>query len=159
MKAAIGTRVAVASLVAILAFAAITTNTAKKVSAGLGPLPVSGIIYDSAGEPLVGADVAVTVYNKTTHLQVGPTLTIKSDEVGFYTVTIDPGNYQLGDKVDVVASYNSQQANNSTAAQEPMLWIDVHFALAIHQFGNWLGFAVAAALIATVAVVFLKKRR
>lgn len=152
-------RMAVATLFSALMLAAVVSFITHNAAADIGPKVVNGTIFDSGGHPITGADVAVSVYNKTTHIQTGPTLTTTTDDDGFYFVTVDPGNWDVGDKIDVVASFNSAQTNNSAKADSnPTQEINVQFPLGIAQFGSLIGLGVSAGLVAVVAIVFLKKR-
>jgi len=150
--------VALVSMALITIVALSMTASEQAVAANIGPKAVSGIVYDSGGDPLPGASVTVTVVNNTTHLQTFVDSAF-SDGDGFYTVTIAPNTWDAGDTIEVTATFGGDQATNSTLADgEPFQTIDVQFSLAIPQFGSWIGLAAAGGLIAAVAIVFLRKR-
>ena len=159
MVVRIKARLAVATLCSVLTLAALFSLISQNAAAEIGPKNVNGYVRDSGGHLLTGADVAVTVYNRTTHLPTGPTLTMTSDEDGFYFVDVDPANWGIGDTITVVATFESNQVSNSTLADpEPVQEVNLQFPLGIAQFGSLIGLGISAGLVGVVALVFLKKR-
>lgn len=127
----------------------------KGVSANVGPCIVIGYVTDSAGHPLAGASVVVVIKNgtQTVDTQSGTT---QSD--GAYSITVATDVWKVGYDITATATYNSAQASNSTVCTGGINTINIQYPYEIPQFGSILGFLVAGALIAFVAIVFLMRK-
>ena len=72
--------------------------------------------------------------------------------------------YDIGDTIQVVASYNSNtQDNTSTVPVDiddtGVMQVDVHYTYEVPEFGTILGFLVTAVLVGMVAIYSVSKRR
>ncbi len=121
-----------------------------------GPLTVWGYVYDLAGQPLEGADVVITV-DRTGATSYGVT---GSDGRYQGTPEIDAAQYDIGDTIAVVATYNSnsQSATGTVVEDIGVLQIDVHYTYEIPEFGTFLGFIAAFVIVAVVGAVLLARR-
>jgi len=145
-------------LCSVFASIAVLALSSTVSAAPFGPLIVSGIVYDEAGDPLDGAHVVVT----DTNTLVSETYDTGSD--GFYYVSISgQGGWDVGDTIEVVATFGEDQATNTSEATAQMeidgMEVDVHFGTAIPQLGSSVGIAIAAGLVGLIAVVAVGVRR
>jgi len=148
-------RMMLCSVVASIAVLALSSTVR---AAPFDNLIVSGIVYDEGGVPLDGAHVVVTDTN-----------TLSSDVYdtgsdGFYFVVIPgQGGWDIGDTIEVVATFDTDQATNTSVATAQMAFdgmgVDVHFGTAIPQLGSSVGMMIAAGLVGLVAVVAVGVRR
>lgn len=152
-----GMKLAAVALVAIAAFAVVSSMFSQDAAAETVIKIVDGHVLDSGGNPINGADVSVSTYNGATWINTYSTTT---DSAGFYTITIAPADWNVGYKIEAQATYNSQQVTDSVIADDSFgQTINLQFPLGIPQFGTLVGFFVAAGLVAVVAAVFLTKKR
>jgi hypothetical protein len=109
------------------------------------------------GTPIPGAHVSVTIKNGEV---VIVTKTTTTDAYGYYVVTFDQDEWGIGYTIDVTAEYGEvQQTETIEADGSTAQTVDIQFPFEIAQFGNWLGFLLAGALVGVVAMTFLKRRR
>jgi len=143
-----------AALIFVLVFAfAVPMNA----SAGPNPLIVRGVIYDSVGSTVEGAEVTVTMYNGATPVS---THTDVSDSVGFYSTSFLVAEWEVGYNVVVVAVYEgSPEDATAVAPNANTLDVDVHFTFEIPEFGSGWGLLVSGLTVGTVAVVAVVWRR
>lgn len=131
-------------------------SVSRDASAGIVK-NVRGQIYDQLGTPLSGANVTVKAIRGGVTQQ---TLWYDSSETdGFYTVTFGGmDNLQIGDTIEVTASYSGRSSTNSAIADSgPFQTIDVTISgVVIPEFG---ALSVAAVCGAFVAVFILVGRR
>jgi len=143
----------------VVSIAALVLLGSMPVAAETGPKLVIGTVYDNLGDPLAGADITAVVINKTSLLIVATETDVTGPE-GAYSVTFDPGVWQVDDTLRVTATYSSvQEPNQTTATIAPFQIVDVHYTTAIPQFGSLLGFMAAAGMVCVVGVGFLFYRR
>jgi parallel beta-helix repeat protein len=118
---------------------------------------IKGQVRDEMDTPIPGAQVSVTIKNGEV---VIVTKTTTTDANGYYVVTFDQDEWGIGYTIDVTAEHGEVQwtetieADGSTAQT-----VDIQFPFAIAQFGNWLGFLLAGALVGVFAMIFLKRKR
>lgn len=127
-------------------------------TAGVGPLLVSGTVNSSAGSPVNGAAVVVTVLDGVTVRIFMPTT---SDINGFYAVSVDPNKWDVGNTIEVVATYNSVVGQNSSVITDPDAFgmtIDVKIGTVIPELGGPVTIALAVSAIGAM-VVFYSRRR
>lgn len=154
-RALFGTCILVIGVIAVFLLAS------HAVSAG-GPKTIQGYVYDESGQKFGGSKIAqATVVIKTpggTELQ---TLTDDTDANGQYRVSLDPFLWSTGDTIEVFATYNSVQSptNTTTCTVSPLQTVDVHYELAIPQFGSIIGSVLASVFVGSVAVLALGYRR
>lgn len=128
-------------------------------SAATGPKQVRGYVRDVDGRLIQGISVTINV-RWASDDTVRSTLTDTSDETGYFSVSFGPSNWDIGDRIQVIGTHQSNQQSNSTTADDlPFQWCNVTFPYAIPEFGSVIGFAIAGGLIAAVAVVFLVSKR
>lgn len=140
--------------------AAISLNDAHTLNV-IGTLTVWGYVYDFSGQPLQGANVVVAVE------RTGATSSGVTDSDGKYQASPDfapNSEYDIGDTIQVVASYNSNVQANSSAVPADidltgLMQVDVNYTYEVPEFGTLLGFLVAAVLVGMIAVYSVSKRR
>lgn len=126
------------------------------VSGASGPKQVRGYVWDSAGRDVEGADVTVNIRDP----DIRATLSDTTDATGYYSVTFGPSDWDIGDTIEVIATYLSNQETNSTSANSnPFQWVNVTYTFEIPEFGSIVGFLVAGSLLGIVATVFLVRKR
>ena len=140
----------------VLLSAAITSDN---VTAGSFPKGVVGVVRDSAGTPLEGADVTVNMLDGA-----GPTIrdtqTDTTDSDGQYAVTFALEYWEVGDTIDVIATYNAaEETNSSTADILPFNQVDITYAFEIPEFGSLSGILISAGILGIIASVALRKRK
>lgn len=152
-----GVKLSAIALVALFAFSAAISLSSKPASADVATKIIDGHVYDSSGDPQPGAQVSVSTYNGLTWVN---TQTTTTDGAGFYTITIAPGDWNVGYRIVVDATYNSDQVSETVIADASFgQTVNLQFSLGIPQFGTLVGLFAAGAVVAGVAVVFLRKKR
>lgn len=119
------------------------------------PKPVRGNVTDMFGYPIEGANVTVVVKVGAT---VRATMWYDSTEPnGYYAVTFEGSQWDVGNTIEVTARYGAEIAQNSTIADSSAVQnIDVRFSFAIPEFGSMFPLTV----IGCVSVfVLLRWRR
>jgi hypothetical protein len=147
----------IAPIALFLMVALVPIHVASRASiAATGPLIVDGYVYSSTGVPVSGADVVVSIFDGTTHRWTEPPNT--TDISGFYTVTVDPGQWDLGNTIVVGATKGTDVGENQTIADFEFQTIDVHFGTVIPELG---GPAVTVLTVSAIGimVVFCARRR
>lgn len=129
------------------------------VSAATGPKQVRGYVRDVDGRLI--KDIPITINIRwASDDTVRSTLTDTSDEDGYFSRTFGPSEWDIGDRIQVIATHGASQESNSTTANDlPSQWCNVTFPYAIPEFGSVMGFVIAGGLIAAVAAVFLVSKR
>lgn len=147
-------------LVFALSIVSLAMISSGPASAATGPLLVSGYVTDNAGHTMEGVPVTVVSKNAGTTVK---TLTTTTDADGFYTVTFGgmEGDWDVGFTITSIAqSGATQESETVTIVDEtPTLQINIQFPFEIPQFGNVLGFILAAALVGSVAGIMLVHKR
>jgi len=124
-------------------------------AAGPSNLTVYGWVYDSAGNPLEGADILVQVMAGSNPTEPGTT-----NSEGYYQVEFDLADWQIGDTVRTTATYNTiEDYEEAVATSSTMVNIDIHFAFEIPEFGSLPGVLVATLMVGAVAVFAVRKRQ
>ncbi len=149
--------VGLAGAVAVsFAIVAAVLLVAGNSAAEIYPKGVRGYVWDSEGRAVEAADVTVNIKDGAT---VVATLTDVTDAVGYYSVTADPADWEVGYTIEVIAEFNSNQESNSTVAlsfeDAPYQWVNVTFTFEIPEFGGMTGLLVAGGAIGAVAAVSL----
>jgi len=140
--------------ISIIALIVIASNA----SAASGPKVVRGYILDSVGRTVEGADVTVNIINASTK-EVVSTLSETTNATGFYSVTFGPSDWEIGDDIEVIATYNAAQESNSTTATDyPVQYVNVTYAFEIPEFGSMVGFLASAGIIGIVGWAAIKKK-
>jgi hypothetical protein len=118
------------------------------------PKPISGHIYDSGSSPVAGAVVHVaSKLGSTTYAN----LTTTSDSNGFYVVTFASSDWDIGNTIEVYATYGSYSAINTTTANAaPAQVVDVHFSVVIPEFTS---FPVVAVMTVAVSLIGIRLRK
>ena len=123
------------------------------------PKTIRGHVQDSSGNPLNGSNVMVAVKAGSDIRAVQYAIT---DELGFYMVTFDQGDWNAGNTIEVSAANGSETATNSTDADNyPYQEINVRLAAEVPEFGDSVVFvlAVSSAIIAVFGSALWRKRR
>jgi hypothetical protein len=117
-------------------------GVSESAAAGMMKI-IQGQVYDSLGQPVVGANVTVTITyasgTRGTHWNI-------TGSSGYYTVTFPvEDNVAIGDTINVTASYESLQRTEMGTVDSPAPFqtIDVSFLEAIPEFGGLTGIVVA----------------
>lgn len=138
---------------AVLAMLSTVLDTASRPAlSGTGPYTVSGFITDAAGTPVEGASVAVTIVQKVV------TLTCETDSDGFYQVEFSDFEWDIGNDINVVATYGGQETATDVCNEFGVSLVNVQFTFEIPEFGSFMGSTVAIAALAGVAILFVWKR-
>ena len=132
----------------------------KSEAQSIFPKPVRGYVWDSADTLIIGADVTVNIKQGEV---IRSTLTDTTDSAGLYAVAFESDQWDVGDTIEVIASYSgSESPPNSTAATSALVqWVNVTADYEIPEFGSTTGLLVTGALlgaIGVVALVYFKKR-
>lgn len=129
-------------------------------SAATGPKQVRGYIRDVDGRVLEGIPVTINILLASDNNITRATLTTTSDATGYFSKTFGPADWDVGDRIQVIATHGARQESNSTIAIDySYQWCNVTFPYAIPEFGSSVGFLIAGGLIAAVAAVFLVSKR
>jgi len=123
--------------------------------AAAGPLVVDGHVYDQTMTAVSGATVVVAVTNGAT---LRGTQTTTTDSVGFYTVTIDPNQWDVGNTLTVVATKLPDVGEASKTIDSDFQTVDVMFGAVIPEFGPGM-MAGVAGLTALIVIVGVRRRR
>jgi len=118
------------------------------------PKWINGFVMDITGRHLPNANVSVTI-DSTTHSE-------QADEDGFYSLQFTPTEWTIGHTIQVVATYNEQQAVNDedNATAGIVQWVNVTFPYEIPQFGgSSAGLLLAGGFVAAVSLVLLTDRK
>jgi len=146
--------VLVSLLLITLAVTLRSTMVIRAGTAASGPLIVFGTVYDSSGNPVEGADVTVTVIGSA-----APPQSVQSIVGGFYTVTFDMTDWNIGDTVRVVASFGGESGENQTTAVSVDLEIDVSLVSAIPELHGSASVMLTIGAMAALVVIFSRRRR
>jgi len=155
-------RILVASLSLAVVFAAVVVAFSHPVAAGPGPLTVRGYIRDNAGNPLEGASITVNIrYAPPPGGTIRSTLYDTSDSTGFYSVSFAYTEWDVGDIIEVIATWHGHQENNYTdATVKPVQHVNVTYAFEIDEYGaGAIGLVVAGGFVGAVALVVLVRRK
>ena len=132
----------------------------QSVSAATMPKAVRGYITDSAGNPLEGALVVVNIRAQADYDTIRATDSYTSLSTGYYSISFGPSDWDVGDTIQVIATWESNQRDNETAADGAAfqdVW--VVFPFEIPQFGSLLGALVAIGAVGAVGAVFVVSKR
>lgn len=103
-------------------------------AAGIGPKIVDGHVYDSSLAPVAGASVEVKIMSGPT---VRETQTDTTDSLGFYTVSFDPNNWDVGDTITTTATKGADSGSASTTANDSVFQtLDATLGAAIPEFSQ-----------------------
>lgn len=121
-----------------------------------GPKQVRGIVWDAVYNELEGADVIVTIRDPS----IRATLSDITDANGYYSVTFGPSDWDIGNTIEVNATYDSNQETNSTSAiDSPSQWVNVTIAgFVIPEFGD-IGMLIAVIGLLTMFMAVAWRRR
>ena len=133
--------------------------------AGDHPKQVVGYVYDIDGRKLANAEVTVRMMDGTTQISVK---TDTSDSVGYFSCNFETSEWFDGNKIEVTATYNSLQAENTTLP--PVLcngdffqWENVTFLYEIPELGKGISGILITGLVlgavAVAALVLVRKKR
>ena len=156
-----GGRLAIAVVLVSLLLLAIalmlrSTIVLRAGTAASAPLIVTGTIYDSSGNLVEGADVNVTVIRS---ILPWPSQTYVSIEGGFYVVTFDMTDWQIGDTVKVVASFGGENGENQTTADSSPLEINVTLVAAIPELHDTASVMLTVGAMAALVILVARRRR
>jgi len=158
-----GRSCAITLMVVAIAAIALMPMFSQSASAATVPKAVRGFIEDSVGNKLDGALVVVNIRAQADYDTIRETGSDTTGSDGYYSVTIAMGNWDVGDTIQVIATYESDQAPpNETAADANAIQdVWVTFGYEIPQFGSLWGTMIAVGAIGAVGAVFVvhKKRR
>jgi len=146
------------ALLLMVAIVPVHVGSRASVAAPSGPLIIDGTVNSSAGSPVVGADVVVTILDGAT---VKATQSFTSVVYGFYTVTFAYGDWDYGNTILVVATYGSDVGQNSTIASFDFQTIDVKLGtvIGIPELGGPAMTALTVSAIGMMVVFYARRRR
>ena len=128
------------------------------VSAASGPKAVAGYVWDNAGNNITGASITVNIRNLTNVIKATQSDTTDSD--GYYAVTFQPADWEIGYTIETISTYNSiQETNSTTATNYPFQFVNISYPFEIPELGSWVGLVIAGGFLGAVAVVMLTRRK
>ena len=146
---------------AILGFVACTMTIPQTGEGATVPKDVRGYIYDSLYNPVEGANVTVTMEDT----DGTPSTTYYFDESlssGYYKVTFDLDEWEVGYAIDVTAKFGGDERTNSTMADvEPFQMVNVTLLLTtIPEFDGLFGSSAAFVVVVTIVMfIVIRKKR
>jgi hypothetical protein len=149
-------------LVVSLALVAVITLLPTSSTASTTSKVIYGYVWDSAGNPLVGADVTLNMKRPDTSIRT--TLTDETLSGGQYLVTFNPGEWEIGDTVEIISNYMGNMESNETESpltNDTPQYLNVSYEFEIPEFGSATGLLITGGLlgvVAVVALVYFKKR-
>ncbi|MBE0517769.1 MAG: hypothetical protein IH630_00905 [Thermoplasmata archaeon] len=156
------THFAVALTTVAFALIASSLMVSNGALAAIAPKQVKGYIWDSAGRPADGTDVTINILRQSDS-SIRATMSETVGASGYYSVSFDPDEWDIGDTIQVIATYESAQQPpvSVVATSVPYQWANVTFLFEIPEFGSYLGLLLAGGAIGAVgiAVVAMKRRR
>ena len=147
--------------VAVLLMAVLASSS--QTSAGDGLKIVRGWIWDDAGNNVTGASVVVNIIAPDTSTRA--TDSELSDADGWYSITFGPSDWEIGDTIQVICTYESSQEDEEIAAissaGSPYQYVNITFPFEIPQFGSLLGTMITVGAVGAVGAIFVvySKRR
>ncbi len=157
-----GRRCAVTLMVVAIAAIALMPMFSQSVSAATVPKGVRGYVEDSVGNRLDGALVVVNIRAQADYDTIRATGSDTTGSDGYYSVTFAMGEWDIGDTIQVIATYDSHQHSNETTADAGAIQdVWVVFPYEIPQFGSLWGTMIAVGAIGAVGAIFVvyNKRR
>ena len=123
---------------------------------------VRGYAYDAEYRPIPGADVTVRMLDsENNERSIHNELTSSEPEwKGYYNLDFLSSEWEIGDTIQVIATYNSQQSDpNTTVASDAFFqWVNATaFEFEIPQFGSTFGLLLTVGIVAVTVLVW--KRR
>jgi len=122
------------------------------------PYVVDGKVYEGdTSHPIEGAEVSVTMYHSD---ETNDTLNTTTAEDGQYSVAFDYGDYEVGDTIEVVATYDGRQQTETDIVKgdDPGgKTIDVIIPYLIPQLKGTIGVTLGMFVVAVIALVALRK--
>lgn len=147
---------AVSIAVLMTAMAALLPSQA---AAGPQDISVRGYVWDSQYRDVEGADVVINIKDGET---VRSTDSDISDVNGYYSVMFAAADWEVGDTIEVIFTFESKQDTNwTTATDDVAQYVNMTFGFEIPEFGSLLGLALAAValgVVGTAAMVIWKKK-
>lgn len=151
----------VAAAVALLSVALIASISWSSggTLAGSGPKGVRGYVWDSAFNPVPGANVTVSMYNGP--IWMDTQYYDATEPSGFYSVTFGFDKWNDGYTIQVTASYDVYSAVNSTTAVEgkPYQWVNATLGFVIPELGSGLVLGLTIASFAATVFAVAARRR
>jgi hypothetical protein len=123
------------------------------------PKVVRGFVWDSEGRTVEAADVTINIKDGGSTIA---TYTETTTSIGFYSLTVASEDWDVGNTIELIASFGGNQDSNSTiATSAPIQYVNMTFTFEIPEFGSMAGFIVTGGLlgaVAVVALVYFRKR-
>ena len=153
-------RFVIAFTAVALAAIALMPVFSQSVSAATMPKAVRGYITDSAGNPLESALVVVNIRDQADYDNIRATDSYTTSSTGYYSITFAMDDWDIGDTIQVIATWDSNQRDNETTA-DGVAFQDVWvvFPFEIPQFGGLIGTLVAIGAVGAVGAVFVVSKR
>jgi hypothetical protein len=131
----------------------------KSEAQSIFPKPVRGYVWDSADTLIIGADVTVNIKQGEV---IRSTLTDTTDSAGLYAVAFESDQWDVGDTIEVIASYSgSESPPNSTAATSALVqWVNATICIEIPEFSNVGKVLSVTGMVGILTMfVFARKRK
>lgn len=132
--------------------------TVQTASAGVGPLIVDGTVRDSLLQNVSGASVTVQIKNGAT---VRDTQTTTTNATGFYTLSINPELWDIGNTVVVTATKGADSGDASATIDNDFgMTVNVTFGgSSIPELSTPALLGVVGATVVLVLGLGVRKRR
>jgi hypothetical protein len=151
------------AMTAVLALAMVgMVLLAHTSSASIYPVVVRGYVWDNKGNTVPDTPITINILYQSNG-SVRSTWTTTTSSIGFYSKSIDPSGWDIGDTIQVIATHGADQRSNSTVATDAAIqYVNVTFPYEIPEFGPGLiGLLAAGGAVAAVGValtIYLKRK-
>jgi preprotein translocase subunit SecG len=125
-------------------------------NAYIWPKNVRGYVWDNMGNPVPSTPVTINILLQSDS-STRATSSVTTNSGGFFSHSFLGSEWDPGDTIQVIATYNADQRTNSTAATvDAIQYVNVTFPYEIPEFGpSWIGLIAAGGSVAVVGIALL----
>lgn len=143
---------------AIVLTSSLLLASSEQGSAETFPKNVRGYVLDSMGTPIPDASVTINI-RWALGDTIRATYPTTAGPDGFYSESVFGADWDVGDRIEVIAQHESFFGTNSvTADVSGIQTVDVTIGIVIPEFGALLGTPLTFVSIGLVAIVILSFR-